>query len=86
MQTIDSEQILEQVYSAEVGERSLWKEIDHVNDLYRKFIEAAPFLILASYGDKGVDCSPRGDAPGLEMSAAVPSRCWLFATPPTAVL
>jgi hypothetical protein len=64
MQTIDSAQILEQVYGAEVGERSLWKEIDHVNELYRKFIEAAPFLILASYGDKGVDCSPRGDPPG----------------------
>jgi PPOX class probable FMN-dependent enzyme len=64
MQKIDSENILEQVYSAEVGERALWKEIDHVNDLYRKFIEAAPFLILASYGDNGVDCSPRGDPPG----------------------
>jgi PPOX class probable FMN-dependent enzyme len=64
MQIIDSENILEQVYSAEVGERSLWKEIDHVNDLYRQFIEAAPFLVLASYGDHGVDCSPRGDPPG----------------------
>ena len=64
MQKIDSENILEQVYSAEVSERSLWKEIDHVNDLYRQFIEASPFLILASYGDHGVDCSPRGDPPG----------------------
>jgi hypothetical protein len=64
MQKIDSKEILEQVYSAEVGERALWKEIDHVNDLYGKFIEAAPFLILASYGDNGVDCSPRGDPPG----------------------
>jgi PPOX class probable FMN-dependent enzyme len=64
MQKIDSEEILEQVYSAEVGKRSLWKEIDHVNELYSKFIEASPFLILASYGDHGVDCSPRGDPPG----------------------
>ena len=64
MQTIESDELLEQVYSTEVSERSRWKEIDHVNDLYRKFIEAAPFLILASYGDSGVDCSPRGDPPG----------------------
>ena len=64
MQTIESDELLEQVYSTEVSERSRWKEIDHVNDLYRKFIEAAPFLILASYGDHGVDCSPRGDPPG----------------------
>ena len=56
--------MLEQVYSDPVGERSLWKEIDHVNELYRRFIEASPFLILASYGDHGVDCSPRGDPPG----------------------
>jgi hypothetical protein len=46
------------------GERSVWKEIDHINDLYRQFIEASPFLILATAGDKGVDCSPRGDPPG----------------------
>jgi PPOX class probable FMN-dependent enzyme len=64
MHKINSSEALEQVYSGEVGERSLWKEIDHVNDLYRKFIEASPFLILSSYGDSGVDCSPRGDPPG----------------------
>jgi len=64
MQKIDSIEMLETVYSAPVGERSLWKEIDHINELYRQFIEASPFLILATYGDKGVDCSPRGDPPG----------------------
>ena len=59
MQKVSSLEMLEQVYSAPVGERSRWKEIDHVNELYRKFIEASPFLILASYGEHGVDCSPR---------------------------
>ena len=63
MQKIDSIEKLEAAYSAPVGERSIWKEIDHVNELYRKFIEASPFLILATCGDNGVDCSPRGDPP-----------------------
>ena len=64
MQKIDSIEMLETVYSTPVGERSIWKEIDHINELYRQFIEASPFLILATFGDKGVDCSPRGDPPG----------------------
>jgi len=41
-----------------------WKEIDHINDHYRQFIEKSPFLILATQGEKGLDCSPRGDPPG----------------------
>ena len=45
-------------------ERAVNKEIDHVNDDYRRFIELSPFVVLASTGPDGVDCSPRGDAPG----------------------
>lgn len=45
-------------------ERSLLKEIDHVSDHYRAFIDAAPFVMLATSGPEGLDCSPRGDAPG----------------------
>jgi uncharacterized protein len=40
------------------------KEIDHINPHYRRFIEAAPFFALATCGSEGLDCSPRGDAPG----------------------
>jgi uncharacterized protein len=43
---------------------SIAKEIDHVSDHYRAFIEAAPFFALATGGPDGLDCSPRGDAPG----------------------
>lgn len=43
---------------------SIAKEIDHVSDHYRAFIEAAPFFALATVGPEGLDCSPRGDAPG----------------------
>lgn len=64
MQKITSLEMLQQTYAAPVSERALWKEIDHINDHYRQFIEASPFLILATYGDSGVDCSPRGDPPG----------------------
>ena len=64
MQKIDSIEMLEAIYKAPVGERSIWKEIDHINALYRQFIEASPFLILATHGASGVDCSPRGDPPG----------------------
>ncbi|HEY6257778.1 MAG TPA: pyridoxamine 5'-phosphate oxidase family protein [Xanthobacteraceae bacterium] len=43
---------------------SIAKEIDYVSDHYRAFIEAAPFCALATCGPEGLDCSPRGDAPG----------------------
>ena len=63
MQSIKTVEALEKVYGSPV-DRALWKEIDHINDHYRQFIEASPFLILATYGEKGVDCSPRGDPAG----------------------
>src|SRR5215470_6543192 len=54
---------LEQLYEAPVG-NALIKEIDHINAPYRALIEAAPFFALATSGPDGMDCSPRGDAPG----------------------
>lgn len=42
---------------------SLVKEIDHVSQEYRAFIEASPFMAVATVGDDGLDCSPRGDDP-----------------------
>jgi PPOX class probable FMN-dependent enzyme len=46
------------------GITSLAKEADHVHLLYRPFIEASPFAVLATIGPRGIDTSPRGDAPG----------------------
>lgn len=40
------------------------KEIDHISDHYRAFIEASPFMVLATSGPEGLDCSPRGDPKG----------------------
>jgi PPOX class probable FMN-dependent enzyme len=60
-------------------ERALRKEIDHVNADYRRFIECSPFVVLATGGPDGLDCSPRGDAPGFvrildERTLALPDR------------
>jgi PPOX class probable FMN-dependent enzyme len=43
---------------------SLTKEIDHLTDLHRRYVEASPFVLVATNGPDGLDCSPRGDAPG----------------------
>jgi PPOX class probable FMN-dependent enzyme len=46
------------------GEASLVKELDHVIPEYAAFIEASPFVALATGGADGLDCSPRGDRAG----------------------
>ena len=55
---------LEAIYGA-VGERSLTKEIGHLSATYQAFIEKSPFLVIATVGPEGLDCSPRGDPAGL---------------------
>jgi PPOX class probable FMN-dependent enzyme len=54
---------LERIYGSPYGP-SIVKETDRITAHYRAFIEAAPFFALASGGPDGLDCSPRGDAPG----------------------
>lgn len=49
---------------AKPAERILKLELDHVNAAGRAFIAASPFLVLATAGHKGLDCSPKGDKPG----------------------
>lgn len=58
---------------------SIVKEIDHLSDGYRKLIEAAPFVAIATGGPDGFDCSPKGDAPGFvrildDKTLAIPDR------------
>lgn len=40
------------------------KQIDHIDDAARSFIERSPFLVLATSGPRGNDASPRGGPPG----------------------
>jgi PPOX class probable FMN-dependent enzyme len=45
-------------------EMVLTKVTDHITAPGRSFIAASPFIMLATVSDDGVDCSPKGDAPG----------------------
>jgi PPOX class probable FMN-dependent enzyme len=60
---ITSVEQLEALYGQPKG-GALFKEIDFISDHYRAFIEAAPFVVLASVGPEGLDTSPRGDPAG----------------------
>jgi PPOX class probable FMN-dependent enzyme len=46
------------------GETSTVKVTDRIIPEYRVFIEASPFVALATSGPEGLDCSPRGDLSG----------------------
>ena len=54
---------LDEIYG-ESPDGALKKEIDHISEQYRAFIEAAPFVVIATAGPEGLDCSPRGDPAG----------------------
>ncbi len=61
--TVISLDHLESLYDAP-SERVRLKQIDHLDEHCRAFIAASPFLLLATHGAAGADCSPRGDRPG----------------------
>ena len=63
MDTIETVEALEALYG-QPGETSLVKELDHIIPEYAAFIEASPFVALATVGPEGLDCSPRGDIAG----------------------
>ena len=70
---------LEALYNEKPHGASLFKEIDHISPQYKKLIEAAPFLVLATNRPDGLDCSPRGDPPGFvrvrdEKTLLIPDR------------
>lgn len=54
---------LEALYG-QPSEASTVKEVGYVTPHYRAYIEASPFVVLATGGPEGLDCSPRGDKPG----------------------
>ena len=75
---ISSLDALDEIYG-ESPEGALKKEIDHISDQYRAFIEAAPFVVVATVGPEGLDCSPRGDPAGFvrvvdERTVMIPDR------------
>ena len=63
MNAINSLAELDALYDKPTGPAVI-KELDYICDHYRRLIEASPFVILATVGPEGLDCSPRGDPPG----------------------
>ena len=75
---ITSIEQLQALYGEKMG-ASVVKEIDHINANYRKLIEAAPFVAIATGGPEGLDCSPKGDPAGFvrildDKTLAIPDR------------
>ena len=64
------------------GERkqtTIRKEVASLSAGYRKLIEAAPFVAVATAGPEGLDCSPKGDPAGFvrildDRTLAIPDR------------
>ena len=75
---VSSVEQLETLYGAP-GERAIWKELTYLNEDYQAFVKASPFVVLASVGAQGTDCSPKGDGAGFvrildERTLALPDR------------
>jgi uncharacterized protein len=79
MQMVDDLDELTNLYQRPT-QRVLDKEIDYINEAGRAFIAASPFLVLATAGENGLDCSPKGDMPGFVqvsedgLSVLIPDR------------
>ena len=55
------------------------KEKDYISRPGRSFIARSPFVVIATAGEQGVDCSPKGDQPGFirvkdEKTLLIPDR------------
>jgi PPOX class probable FMN-dependent enzyme len=75
---IRDETALEAIYGAS-SPGAIAKEIDTIHPHDRAMIEASPFLVLATCGPEGLDCSPRGAPPGFvhvldEKTLLIPDR------------
>jgi PPOX class probable FMN-dependent enzyme len=69
---------LEALYDAPVS-TSLTKEVDHLTELHRAYVDASPFVVVSTSGPDGLDCSPRGDPAGFvrvvdERTLLIPDR------------
>ena len=61
VQTLDE---LDAIYGQPAA-TSIVKEVDRITPGYAMYIEASPFVALATVGPEGLDCSPRGEAPSV---------------------
>jgi uncharacterized protein len=63
MHRITTLEQLDALYGEPV-QAAIAKEIDYISDHYKAFVDKAPFVVLATVGPEGLDCTPRGDPPG----------------------
>jgi uncharacterized protein len=61
--TVETIAELEALYDV-VPPGAITKELDHLNPLHIRYVEESPFVLIATSGPEGLDCSPRGDPPG----------------------
>jgi len=60
--------------------RVIDKEADSLDDVFRRYIAASPFMLISTYNrNGGVDISPKGDPPGFvsvldDKTLAIPDR------------
>ena len=78
MHRITTLEQLDAMYGEPVG-AAVTKEIDYISDHYKMFIDKAPFVVVATVGPEGLDCSPRGDPAGFvrvqdEHTLLIPDR------------
>lgn len=69
---------LESLYGTPSG-AAIAKEVERISAGYRALIEAAPFVVIATAGPEGLDCSPKGDPAGFvrildDTTLAIPDR------------
>ena len=70
---------LDRLYGEPVA-AAIVKEIDYISDDYRVFVDKAPFVVIATVGPEGLDCSPRGDPAGFVKDGAVPAANYFINT------
>ena len=63
MSIVETIEQLEAIYGYP-NDASTVKVADRVTPHYRTLMDNSPFVVLATVGPEGMDCSPRGDLPG----------------------
>lgn len=76
MAVIETIEDLEAIYG-EVPPQAMVKEVPYVAPLHREYIEASPFVLVATAGAEGLDCSPRGDPAGFVRVADDGRTMWM---------
>jgi PPOX class probable FMN-dependent enzyme len=64
MTTVRTLEELDAIYGQPAA-TSIVKEAGAITPSYAMYIKASPFVALATVGPEGLDCSPRGEAPGV---------------------